>query len=361
MRITIGVVATASNRDTRAAIADASRRSSAASRGRPPAVTAARLSCRCASFRHALSSSWVAGRGARSGASAGGVASAAWRPATSVPRSAATSVAHRGRRPGGDQLREELGGALVDVLGVGDERLEHRDRRGPAVAGHDLGPAREARHARERRLLGQVGGQLEVRVEARLDPPVRLEQQPPADHHRGVRLVAAEGRLVGGRDGRGLAPHVANPADGRHTSAAACPAVGSSSRAIAGIVRPSAIAAASARHAPSPSAASRKPPLARGENGMVPVDAVAALARPPPDVDQRQDGVADSANACASRRDGTSPFATYQRRAARSSRSSARTAAATASRPGVTGVRRPPIAAGGCRAGRAGAAIRRPC
>ena len=58
----------------------------------------------------------------------------------------------------------------------------------------------------------EVGGQLEVRVEPRLDPPVRLEQQPPADHHRRVRLVAPERRLVGRRDGGGLrGPHVREP------------------------------------------------------------------------------------------------------------------------------------------------------
>ena len=42
----------------------------------------------------------------------------------------------------------------------------------PAVAGDDLRLAREPRDARERRLLGEVGGQLEVGVQARLDAPV---------------------------------------------------------------------------------------------------------------------------------------------------------------------------------------------
>ena len=119
-----------------------------------------------------------------------------------MPRSDASSVAHSidadARRR--HQVRQELRGSLVHVLGAGDERLEHGDRGHAAVAGHGLGPARQPRHARERGLLGQVGGQLEVRVETRLDPPVRLEQQPPADHHRRVRLVAPEGRLVGRRD-----------------------------------------------------------------------------------------------------------------------------------------------------------------
>ena len=138
MRITIGVVATASKRETRAAIAGASSRSSsAASRSTAATAGRARLSCRCASIRQARSSSRVASRGARSGASGGGVASAAWSPAMSVPRSAATSVAHSrladaGRR---DELREELRGLLVRVRGrrrrtPGASRPSRRPRRG---------------------------------------------------------------------------------------------------------------------------------------------------------------------------------------------------------------------------------------
>ena len=111
------------------------------------------------------------------------------------------------RLRGGNQRREPLRGGLVRVGGVRDERLEHRDRRGPGVPRHDLGPAGQPRHARERRLLGQERGQLEVGVEARLDPAIGLEQQRVADHHRRVGLVAPQRPLDGGRD-RAASPGV---------------------------------------------------------------------------------------------------------------------------------------------------------
>ncbi len=108
------------------------------------------------------------------------------------------------RRDGG---RQALGRVLVRVAGVGDVRLEHRDGRRAVLPRDDLRPAGQPRHAAERRLLGQVGRHLEIRVEARLDPPVRLEQQPLAEHDRRVRLVAAEGPLGGsGQGARGRRP-----------------------------------------------------------------------------------------------------------------------------------------------------------
>ena len=247
-----------------------------------------------------------------------------------------------GRR---DELREELRGPLVGVVGVGDERLEHRDGRDAAVAGHGLGPAGQPRDARERGLLREVGVQLEVRVEAGLDAAIRLEHEPPADHRGGVGLVATQRLLGGGRDPwRGVAPGVREagrrPADEgavRRRPAprvSACPRCAASRRSSA----PRRSAAARSRQAPSPSTASRTAP-SRSTNGtryrsrrcprspLATSTSASAVSGP-------------SANACASRADeGTSPFATYQRREARSSRSSARTAAATAARSSV--VRRP--------------------
>ena len=128
------------------------RSSRAASRSTAATAGRARLSCRCASCRHARSSSRVASRGARSGASGGGVASAAWRPATSVPEvrgdlGRPLEARGPGRR---DEPGEELGGPLVRVRRR-RRRTPGASRRSPTplVAGHDLRPAREARHAGE--------------------------------------------------------------------------------------------------------------------------------------------------------------------------------------------------------------------
>ena len=206
-------MATASKREKRAVISGASARSSSASSRSTPATAAtAAFSWRVASMRQARRSSWPAARGARSGASAGGDASAAWSPATRIPRSSAMSVSASrsgGRRPG-DERGEAFGRRLVGVLAAGHEGLEHRDGGDARVARHDLGRAGEARHAGERRLLRQVRGQLEVGVEAGLDPAIGLEQQPFAEDHRRVRLVAAERSLIGRGDGsgRGVVPQV---------------------------------------------------------------------------------------------------------------------------------------------------------
>jgi hypothetical protein len=75
---------------------------------------------------------------------------------------------------------------------VGHERLQHRDGRDAAVARDGLCPARQPRDAREAGLLGEVRGELQVRVEARLDPPVPLEEQSLPQDDRRVRLVAAD-------------------------------------------------------------------------------------------------------------------------------------------------------------------------
>ena len=123
-----------------------------AAMSRSTAATAgiARLSCRSASWRHARSSSWdrvARGEVRRVGRGRGERRVEAGRQRAEVRGDLGRPVQARG--PGRrDEPGEELGDALVRVVGVGDERLEHRDRRRAAVAGHDLGPAREARHAR---------------------------------------------------------------------------------------------------------------------------------------------------------------------------------------------------------------------
>ena len=204
MRITSGAVATASKREKRAVISGASARSSSASpRSTLATAATAAFSWRVASMRQARRSSCPAARGARSGASGGGDASAAWSPATRIPRSSAMSVS--ASRSGGlepaMQRGQALGDRLVRVLATGYERLEHRDGGDAGVTRDDLGRAGEARHAGECRLLREIRGQLEVGVEAGLDPSIGLQQQAVAEDHRRVRLVAAQRPLVGCGDG----------------------------------------------------------------------------------------------------------------------------------------------------------------
>ena len=213
MRMTSGAVATASKREKRAVISGASARSSSASSRSTLATAAtAAFSWRVASMRQARRSSWPAARGARSGASAGGDASARVEPGdedAEVLGDVRVGLEVRRPRPG-DERGEAFGRRLVGVLAAGHEGLEHRDGGDAGVTRHDLGRAGEARHAGKRRLLRQVRGQLEVGVEAGLDPAIGLEQQPFAEDHRRVRLVAAERSLIGRGDGsgRGVVPQV---------------------------------------------------------------------------------------------------------------------------------------------------------
>ena len=291
MRMTSGVVATASKRDTRAAIAGglaAQLLGGLAVDGRHRRQREVELPVRV----HAPGPQLVAGRLARG------------------------EVRRVGRRRG--EGRVEPGDERPEVRGDLRRPLEAHGRRAPRRGPRGTPRSSRTRPPRPRRtpgasrpstaplsrvttsaqpasrgtpgnrgLLGEVRGELEVRVEARLDPAVALEQQPVAQHDRGVRLVAPERALLRrARRVRGSPPHAsAKPGDGRQTSAAAtwpdAPAAdppaafaapaGSPSRVSAAIVRPSAIATASARQAPSPSAASRHPPSARDERDRVPV------------------------------------------------------------------------------------------
>ena len=223
-----GVTSSARSSRSRAAI-DHRRRSS-----RPPVVVRT-PGCPCASARAACS------------------------PAVSVPMSAATSVAYSTvTAPGASSQRGQcLGDRLVGIGAIGDECLGDRDRRRAVTGADDLGVAGQRRHGRERGLLGKVRDQFELGVQSGLQPAVRLDQDRVVEDDRGVRLVGARDPVPWRAPTEAA---IARP--GRHTSAAvtgpAPPAVlhrrrrSASSRGSAAIVRPSAMAAARARHVPSP-------------------------------------------------------------------------------------------------------------
>jgi hypothetical protein len=94
----------------------------------------------------------------------------------------------RHEQPGG----QRLGDRLVRVGGIGDEGLGHRHREGAVPGVDQLREAGQRRDRRESGLLGQECGHLQVGVEAGLEPAERLEQNPLAEHDRGVALVRAE-------------------------------------------------------------------------------------------------------------------------------------------------------------------------
>jgi hypothetical protein len=102
--------------------------------------------------------------------------------------------AHDARRE--EPLGERLGDRFVAILAIGDVRLEHRHRRRAGRARDDLGVAGQGRHRREARLLAEERDELEVGVQAGLDPAVRLEQQLVSEHDARIRLVHAERSLV---------------------------------------------------------------------------------------------------------------------------------------------------------------------
>ncbi len=73
--------------------------------------------------------------------------------------------------------RHRLGDRLECVRTVRDELLEHRDRRRATALRDDLRETRQTRHGREAGFLTEEGGHLEVRVQPRLQPAIRLEQE----------------------------------------------------------------------------------------------------------------------------------------------------------------------------------------
>ena len=167
----------------------APRRRSAPPRSRPPgraaparprrgSTSTARTELRCARSAPSRAARRGSPRAARTRGCPRGVARAAWSPAVSVPRSAATSVANsRLDLAGGEQPPgERLGDRLVGIVAVGDERLGDRDRRSPVASGHHLGVAGE-RRARPRNPASsdRKATQLQLRVEPGLEPAIRLE------------------------------------------------------------------------------------------------------------------------------------------------------------------------------------------
>ena len=188
---------------------EASRRSAAAVAGSTvPTASRARLSWRCASQApglqlvvRGLARGEVRGIGRRRG------------ERRVEPRDQRPDVRRHVRRPlqrhaarCRDEIREELRRPLGTSSAPGTKAWSIATRGHAAVAGHGLRPAGEARDAGEPGLLREVGGQLQVRVQARLQTPVGLEQQAVADDGRGARPVPAERRLVGRRRSRRPSP-----------------------------------------------------------------------------------------------------------------------------------------------------------
>jgi hypothetical protein len=56
----------------------------------------------------------------------------------------------------------------------------------------DLGEAGQARHGREAGFLAEEGGHLEIWVQPRLEPSIRLEEEVIPEDHGRIRLVRAE-------------------------------------------------------------------------------------------------------------------------------------------------------------------------
>jgi hypothetical protein len=80
------------------------------------------------------------------------------------------------------------------VAGRRQERLEHRGDRGPSLVGLVREVPGQRRRLREPDVR-EKRAHLQVRVEARLEPAVRLEDHAAAEDDRGVRLLAANDAL----------------------------------------------------------------------------------------------------------------------------------------------------------------------
>ena len=100
--------------------------------------------------------------------------------------SSATSVAHSSDTLPGAAMRSARNSAVRSCTSSASatKAWSIATRGHAAVAGHGLRPAGEARDTGEPCLLREVGGQLQVRVQARLQPPVGLEQEAAADDGR---------------------------------------------------------------------------------------------------------------------------------------------------------------------------------
>jgi hypothetical protein len=101
-----------------------------------------------------------------------------------------------------DPRRERLRHRLVEIRPVDHVRLSDCRGGGAVACRDDLRESRQRRDGREPRLLGQVGGQLEVRVQTGLEPSIRLEHDLLTEHDRCVRLIGPEVALGVDRDPR---------------------------------------------------------------------------------------------------------------------------------------------------------------
>jgi hypothetical protein len=98
--------------------------------------------------------------------------------------------------PGGQQpAGQRFGDRLVRVDPVGHEGLDDGHGRGTGRGRDDLRVAGQRRDGGKPRDFGQEGDELELGIEAGLEPPVALDQQALADDHGGVRLIRAERAL----------------------------------------------------------------------------------------------------------------------------------------------------------------------
>ena len=121
----------------------------------------------------------------------------------------------------GDQVGEELRGPLVGVAGVGDERLEHRDRRHAASrVTTSAQPASRGTPGKRPPRRGRRSSRGPGSAPAAA--PVRLEQQPAPRAPRRCSTGRGRAAFVGRRQLAGARRPTAsaNPGDGRQTSAA---------------------------------------------------------------------------------------------------------------------------------------------
>ena len=147
-------------------------------------------------------------RAAPSRAGRGPSAAAACRPAVSVPRSAAMSVAcstltSPGARsqPTSVSASDSKASAPSATNSWAIATVEV-----PSRADTTSAKPASARDSQKAGLFAQERGHLQIRVQPGLDAPVRLEQQPLAEHDRRVRLVRAEIPFRAGRS-RGPTRH----------------------------------------------------------------------------------------------------------------------------------------------------------
>ena len=95
-----------------------------------------------------------------------------------------------------DPGSQPLGCRFECVVRLGDQLLEEGHGGDRPVRPDVLGRAGQRGNRSKHALLGEVGQHLELGIDPRADPAIRLEQQAGADHHRRMRLVCPERTLV---------------------------------------------------------------------------------------------------------------------------------------------------------------------